>query len=33
VTECIGYLEAAGFRSVEAHEFIPETLTRVTGRK
>lgn len=33
VTECVGYLEAAGFSAVEAHEFIPETLTRVTGRK
>jgi len=33
VTECIGYLEAAGFQDVAAHEFIPETLTRVTGIK
>jgi len=33
VTECIGYLEAAGFHDVNAHEFIPQTLTRVTGRK
>jgi SAM-dependent methyltransferase len=33
VTECVGYLEAAGFTDVQAHEFIPETLTRVTGRK
>jgi len=33
VTECIGYLEAAGFHAVAAHEFIPETLTRVTGVK
>lgn len=33
VTDCIGYLESAGFRSITAHEFIPETLTRVTGRK
>jgi hypothetical protein len=33
VTECIGYLEAAGFVEVEESEFIPETLTRVTGRK
>ena len=31
--ECIGYLESAGFRSVQAHEFIPRTLTRVTGVK
>jgi hypothetical protein len=33
VTECIGYLEAAGFRDVAAHEFIPETLTRISGTK
>lgn len=33
VPECIGYLEAAGFVDVAAHEFIPDTLTRVTGRK
>ncbi len=33
VTECIGYLQAAGFRDIEAHDFIPETLTRVVGRK
>ncbi|MDH3642213.1 MAG: acetylserotonin O-methyltransferase [Gammaproteobacteria bacterium] len=33
VPECLGYLRAAGFAEVEAHEFIPETLTRVTGRK
>ena len=33
VPECLGYLQAAGFAEVEAHEFIPETLTRVTGRK
>jgi SAM-dependent methyltransferase len=32
VTDCIGYFEAAGFRDVQAHAFIPETLTRVTGR-
>lgn len=32
-TECIGYLEAAGFTRVSASEFIPETLTRVTGYK
>jgi hypothetical protein len=29
----VGYLTAAGFVDVAAHEFIPETLTRVTGRK
>jgi hypothetical protein len=33
VTDCRGYLEAAGFVDVSAHEFIPETLTRVSGRK
>jgi hypothetical protein len=33
VPECMGYLERAGFARVEAHEFIPETLTRVVGRK
>jgi len=33
VTDCIGYLEAAGFRDVGQHEFIPETLTRVSGVK
>ena len=32
-SECIGYLQAAGFRDVTAHEFIPQTLTRVTGVK
>ncbi|MFM8354817.1 MAG: methyltransferase [Gammaproteobacteria bacterium] len=33
VADCVGYLTAAGFVDVAAHEFIPETLTRVTGRK
>jgi len=33
VTECVGYLQDAGFDAVQAHEFIPETLTRVSGRK
>jgi len=33
VTDCIGYLESAGFVRVTASEFIPETLTRVTGFK
>jgi hypothetical protein len=33
VTDCVGYLEAAGFAEVSAHEFIPQTLTRVTGQK
>ena len=32
-TDCIGYLEAAGFERVTASEFIPQTLTRVTGFK
>jgi len=31
--ECIGYLRQAGFTDVAAHEFIPQTLTRVTGVK
>jgi hypothetical protein len=31
--ECVGYLEDAGFCDVRAHEFVPETLTRVSGRK
>ncbi len=31
--DCVGYLEAAGFRDVSVNEFIPETLTRVTGFK
>jgi len=33
VTECVGYLEAAGFTGVTAHEFIPGVLIRVTGTK
>ena len=33
VTDGIGYLERAGFENVTASEFIPETLTRVTGFK
>ncbi len=33
VTDCRGYFEAAGFENVRAQEFIPETLTRVSGRK
>lgn len=33
IAECIGYLEAAGFENVAAAEFIPGTLTRVTGYK
>ncbi|HZD26396.1 MAG TPA: methyltransferase [Alphaproteobacteria bacterium] len=31
--ECVGYLKAAGFESVTASEFIPQTLTRVCGMK
>ncbi|MEZ5557875.1 MAG: methyltransferase [Pseudomonadales bacterium] len=31
--DCVGYLQSAGFVDVAAHEFIPETLTRVSGRK
>lgn len=33
VTECKTYLSQAGFRDVQAHEFIPQTLTRVSGVK
>ncbi len=32
-TDCVGYFEAAGFADISVHEFVPETLTRVTGRK
>ena len=32
-TECQGYFEKAGFRDVVINEFIPETLTRITGYK
>ena len=31
--DCVGYLQAAGFRDVTINEFIPETLTRITGFK
>ncbi len=31
--ECMGYLKAAGFRDIAAYEFIPQTLTRVSGVK
>jgi SAM-dependent methyltransferase len=31
--DCIGYLEAAGFRDVASHEFVRGTLTRVVGTK
>ncbi len=33
VTDCTGYLTSAGFTDVQVHEFIPDTLTRVTGIK
>lgn len=32
-SDCVGYLEQAGFENVTANEFIPQTLTRVTGFK
>ncbi len=32
-SECVGYLESAGFVDVAIHEFIPGILTRVSGRK
>lgn len=31
--DCVGYLEQAGFKEVTVNEFIPETLTRITGFK
>lgn len=31
--ECVGYLEAAGFTEISVTEFIPQTLTRISGRK
>jgi hypothetical protein len=31
VSDCVGYFESAGFKDVSVHEFIPDTLTRVTG--
>ena len=31
--DCVGYFEAAGFTDVSVNEFIPETLTRITGFK
>lgn len=33
VTECIGYLERAGFQGVVARDFVPGVLVRVTGAK
>jgi SAM-dependent methyltransferase len=33
VADCTGYFEAAGFGDISVNEFIPQTLTRVTGFK
>ena len=33
VNERVGYLEAASFTRVSAQDFIPATLTRVTGAR
>ena len=33
VNERVGYLEAAAFTRVSAQDFIPATLTRVTGAR
>jgi SAM-dependent methyltransferase len=33
VTECVGYLEGAGFTDVRADDFVPGVLTRVSGLK
>ena len=33
VSDCVGYFESAGFESISVNEFIPNTLTRVTGIK
>ena len=32
-TDVVGYFEAAGFADVGVHEFVPGSLSRVTGRK
>lgn len=32
-SDCIRYFEAAKFDAIEVHEFIPEILTRISGRK
>jgi len=32
-SDCVGYLATAGFGEITVNEFIPETLTRVTGVK
>jgi hypothetical protein len=31
--DCVGYFEQAGFEKVSVNEFIPDTLTRITGFK
>ncbi|MEM7250311.1 MAG: methyltransferase [Pseudomonadota bacterium] len=31
--DCVGYFQNAGFVDVSAHEFVPQTLTRITGYK
>ena len=31
--DCLGYFDAAGFVDVQVHEFVPGTLSRITGRK
>jgi hypothetical protein len=31
--EVVGYLQGAGFRDVSVHEFVPGSLTRVSGTK
>ncbi|MGI9326717.1 MAG: methyltransferase [Pseudomonadales bacterium] len=33
VTDCSGYFESAGFENVKLDEFIPDTLTRISGVK
>jgi hypothetical protein len=33
LSDCVGYFESAGFEAVSVHEFIPNTLTRITGVK
>ena len=32
-SDCVGYFQKAGFEKIGEHEFIPETLTRITGYK
>jgi hypothetical protein len=33
VTDCSAYFQAAGFEQIGVDEFIPDTLTRISGRK